>query len=87
MTPLERAARAVREQIAFEQDEDDGDRFMVEGGLRGHEFFNEIARALIEAIREPSEAMIKAAWSEASEGGDPPEIYAAMIDALLKEGR
>lgn len=94
MTPLERAARAIRDEIAFEQDEDDGISFMVEGGYRGEKFFEEIARAVVKAIREPSGAMIAAgdatdqmAGIDGPHADTPPAlVWPAMINALLKEG-
>lgn len=56
-----------------------------------------LARAVIEAIREPSEAMTKAgrdSLDHDSDGGllgGPEEaahnVYSRMIDALLEEGR
>ena len=43
-------------------------------------------RAVLEAIREPSETMMDAGI-ERVEGGEPDVIYNAMIDALIAEVR
>lgn len=42
------------------------------------------ARAAIDAMREPSEAMITAGWID-KEDVNPDEIWGAMIDAALSE--
>lgn len=46
-----------------------------------------IARAAIEAMREPTDAMVDTAWAEIGEHGDADVavIYANMIDAALNE--
>lgn len=90
MTPLEHAARALAQTRygydAWEQEDADGrQRLLAE------------ARAVIEAIREPSEAMTKAGRdslehdSDGSLLGGPEEAahntYSRMIDALLEEGQ
>lgn len=85
MSPLERAARAVRDEIAYPHG--DG-TFVVEGGFRDDAFFREVACAVLEAIREPSEAMLKAA----SCGPGKPSytvssgLWVRMIDALSDKG-
>jgi len=101
MTPLERAARAVRDEIAIPHG--DG-TFVVEGGFREDRFFLEVARAVIAAIREPSEAVRKAMRQTIPVDGyeweyndpiisdgvviddEPGDCWRAMIDALLEEG-
>ena len=72
-TPLERAARAAIE---------------AECGMRGIDLGSplwgkEIARAVLHAIREPSEAMIANAWDFDL---SPQTIWPRMIDAALGEG-
>ncbi len=42
------------------------------------------ARAVIEAMRDPTEAMIDAAWAEAL-AEDAGGVWCAMIDAMLKD--
>ncbi len=57
MTPLERAAKAAREETsAYAVD----GGWMTEGGVVGDDHWEDIARAVLQAIREPSEAMISA---------------------------
>lgn len=71
MTPLERAARAIR-------DFDDP----------GSELAYQYARAVIEAIREPSEAMLVEAYAaphKPHECTDHKDVYQAMIDTALDE--
>lgn len=82
MTPLERAARAAEAAV-----------FNPAGGysvsIRGdiEVFYANIARAVLTAIREPNEAMKRAA--EEREAifpiGEPFDQWFIMIDALLAE--
>lgn len=87
MTPLERAARALYERWIAQPD------VAREAALNGpHPVWDRLssetkakwigqARAVIAAIREPSEAQdLAAAECESSYVGD---VYTAMIDALL----
>lgn len=98
MTPLERAARAM----ATEYGQDPDEIILVEAvGTRGRlarwQCNLPAVRAVIEAIREPSEAMTKAGRdslehdSDGSLLGGPEEAahntYSRMIDALLEEGQ
>lgn len=77
MTPLERAARAVY-KVSYNgpygpEDEDAAWRTQLDA-----------VRAVLTAIREPSEAMDRAAAEcESSYVGD---VFTAMIDAALAEG-
>lgn len=86
MTPLERARVAVVEETGAYRT-DDG-MWMREGGCAGDGYFDDIVRAVLTAIREPSEAMVDAA--EGNEAINPrattAHIYRAMIDAMLEEG-
>jgi hypothetical protein len=73
----------------------DGDRFRrVEWEQLGEDERKELldaARAAVEALRVPNEAMVDAVPIEmtdaaaASSDGDSTEIWQAMIDAILKE--
>ena len=47
----------------------------------------ELARAAVEAMREPTEAVEDAGWSEALDDSHPVVIYQAMLDAILNEGK
>lgn len=108
MTPLERAARALYEDWTQERS------VRTEAALNGPHpmwpeasrhtkvFWTERARAVLQAIREPSEGMVEAALgyplpkglmpsSEAEiqalvEPGSCYHSWQAMIDAALEEG-
>jgi len=62
MTPLERAAAAVREEMcAYRCAYRSADMWMTEGGRRSDNDFTDIARAALAAIREdPGEAVRRA---------------------------
>lgn len=82
MTPLERAARAI---LAVDYPEEAGGAIEDLYWDRRGEGYMAYARAVLQAIREPSEAMDRAAAEcESSYVGD---VYTAMIDAALGEGR
>lgn len=84
MTPIERAARAHYADAwggkpwhAWE----DVDEVERQEHMRA-------VRAVLTAIREPSEAMLEAGAEYDSEtgcSGNPRKIYPAMIDAAMKE--
>lgn len=84
MTPLERAARALIDNYPLDSGE---------SPLTWQEVLS-VARAVIEAIRDPSSPMTHAAQSESHVAGDCEGdcevdyhgIWASMIDALLEEG-
>lgn len=96
MTPLERAARAMYDNVKPDWDWDDPDAELLRTMYRGN------ARAAIAAIREPSDSMRDAGANHttsfaqpgivmiASGSGEPEigaeKIYQAMIDAMLEEG-
>lgn len=105
MTPLERAARALY-RLHDAPPQDLLDRLKANGDDEGlaEELAEEDevwpnyvadARAVLEAIREPSEAM-REAGAEVGESHDnlpretephaADDVYRAMIDAALKEG-
>jgi len=78
MTPLERAAAAVERLVGTHCER-------CEAQLAGDPA--EIARAVLTAIREPSDAMKKANFDRWERGDDPDisERWAVMIDAALAE--
>ena len=90
-TPLERAAQAVAEGVAYRWE--DGS-WMVEGGRMNDANFTEIARAVLTAIREPSEVMSEAGGEFCENHNchkddmacDAHDCWQAMIDAALEEG-
>lgn len=92
MTPLQRAAAAVRNEIAYTHG--DGE-YIVEGGFRSDDDFTEVARAVIAAIREPSEAMARAGGVHIVYGDEDTKqhkheatwVWCDMIDAMLEEGK
>lgn len=89
MTPLERAARAAKQALlddpetdAWMNREDDPDDFRVDGTIR----LTPVVRAVLQAIREPSEGMKAAAVFDVREGGgNYRSIFVSMIDAALAE--
>lgn len=99
MTPLERAARAL-----CAQDGQDPDRPVMTPGFQksvrselrrpgegpfAWQNYLPKALAVLQAIREPSEAMIAAgvAVDEHGVGSyNPPNIWQSMIDAAMEEG-
>lgn len=77
MTPLERAARAAMRHLTDEG----GMPFEVGDAIPPVAY--EVALAVIEAIREPSETMTLRVDEAANGHGD--YIFRTMIDALLQE--
>jgi hypothetical protein len=71
---IERVAAA----ILAKRYENDGGRFATHP-----EHDLALARAAIEAMREPTEAMVRHAYA-AMEDDTPPESYRNMIDAALR---
>lgn len=110
MSPLERAEKAMREELKRQMPEiyfwDPSDKDLFDEGEREWPEFQEadgnkkadrfdlaaVARAAIEALREPSEAMVMASVA-ATLPADPTlflstvvrKQWPAMIDALLAE--
>jgi hypothetical protein len=102
MTPLERAARAMADALANDSEtdawmdaEDDPREFRIDGTVN----LEVAARAVLAAIREPSEGMRQAGESIGDEECIPTndgyaqlsadgetKIWQAMIDAMLAEG-
>ncbi|HMO74067.1 MAG TPA: hypothetical protein PKD48_01855 [Sphingopyxis sp.] len=89
MTPLERAARAAIEETgayAIATVEGEPAAWMAEGGVRSEEHFRDIARAVLEAVREPTHGMIIGGEEVSNKKTACEDIWIAMIDAALKEG-
>lgn len=102
MTPLERAARALVVDLTRQANLDGPDAPHIYDdalpesvGIDGRVDCTALLRAVIEAIREPSEEMLAAVqdhdnyWGYLLDGSPsgPRDCYTAMIDALLEEGR
>lgn len=90
MTPIERAARAlceldIRQKRKWDTAAEDLERIMPAAVDHAWEEYAEQARAVIAAIREPSERMIAAVDEAANGHGE--YIFQTMIDALLEEGK
>lgn len=85
MTPLERAIAALN-NTARVQDVS-GDQMGVLGASPLYVVTNpeEVARAVIAAIRDPSSVMIAAGHPAAEDSGSTG-CWFAMIDAMLEEG-
>lgn len=78
MTKLEEVAAAIEPIVATQA------RY---GCWNSVVFRRSLARAAIEALREPTEEMTKAGfWARDYEGQETDEVYRRMIDAILKDG-
>lgn len=85
MTPLERAARAAQEADGAYAHE--SGMWMKEGGLVTDSHWKDIARAVLIAIREPSDAMrIAGGETKHWDDMDQDDVWGLMIDAALAEG-
>lgn len=97
MTPLERAARAIADELARQEPQHGGTYFVDSDNLDatvidGTFDLSGVARAVLEAIREPSEGMVvegeRAAWDDANSMPAPraiPAAWTSVIDAALAE--
>jgi hypothetical protein len=89
MTPLERAARALEKQLfkritAIERPVN-GARYPIT--ISGPMDMQEAVRAVLTAIREPSDVMLDRAYNHMEANGcDPRFAWEAMIDAMLEAG-
>ena len=85
MTDLERLARAACFANGTDPDEPIGP---ARAGLRWQAYVSHV-RAVLLALREPSEGMVDAGgWGAANAAGyDVPVAFAAMIDHVLAEGK
>ncbi|MGL4640512.1 MAG: hypothetical protein ACRCVX_12390 [Shewanella sp.] len=81
-TPLDRAAIALRNEIAgYEKDGE----WILEEGFRDMDHFRNVARAVLMAIREPSSEMIEDAYnSYAANNGSLRDVFMDMIDVVLE---
>lgn len=82
MTPLERAARALCAGKGIDPDH-------IGTGMCGDAawmFEVDKAATVLQAIRDPSDAMIQASADEGECHGTHISVYRAMIDAALEEG-
>lgn len=92
ITPLERAIAAVNNTARVQ--DISGDQMGVLGDAPLHVVTNpdDVVRAVLAAIREPSEVATEAGFRAASERGanigltDMDVSYRVMIDAMLEEG-
>ncbi|MFN7028404.1 MAG: hypothetical protein ACK4PC_03465 [Sphingopyxis sp.] len=91
MTMIERAARAIETEIKRQagdhgffvpRDESDEGVVLFDGRIDP----SDIARAVLLAIREPSEGMATDGLEAMRCGAGPVPIFTAMIDAALSEG-
>lgn len=94
MTPIERAARAICVTFGYDPDKDD-EVGLGEPGDVNWNMFEDHARAVLTALREPSEGMKEAGWFRFScahpdqadaDRGPEISIWQAMIDAALEQG-
>lgn len=84
MTPIERAARAVRDTLAVETVFDDGS-FLVSPRLHDSDL-HDIARAVIAALREPSEEMLLALRTQIQNVSDrEDEVWNFVFDTLMAD--
>jgi hypothetical protein len=84
MDMVERVARGMYEAEPDAHRFPDWDKLTADDELRRR--FLRQARAAIEAMREPTEAMLRSGTDHDAEGGgtgNPLAIYTAMIDAAL----
>lgn len=99
MTPIERAAQALADAFAEQEPEHGGTYFLGSDNLRAVEIdgtfdFQKISRAVLQAIREPSEAMVGPATGYMiiaiheyqADRIDAQRIWKTMIDAAIAEG-
>lgn len=86
MTPLERAAKAAYEQGEAERSTTFGVDWDDPSLENVRETFLRRTRAILTAIREPSEGMADAGSKAAAyHGEDGRPVWQAMIDAALNE--
>lgn len=85
MTPLERAARALARFSV--QSEAHFPYISKTEAERSWQAYVPQAKAVLEAIREPSEAMVRLGGCRMDDGGDSDAVlvWQAMIDAALTE--
>jgi hypothetical protein len=92
---IARLAHAIAAELGRQ---DDGQPFLLDGDLRLEYLdqsdvdFAAVARAALEALREPTEGMADAGWADLDWGpggsecdANPRAAYRAMIDAALAD--
>jgi hypothetical protein len=83
MTKLEQVARAITEAIALQRvDPFSAAKF---SGVNPPIKWDRVARAAVEALREPNEAMIQRGWELIRGNLRPDEIFPHMIEVVLDE--
>lgn len=83
ITMIERVARALCEAEGMEWGAQASAMTSGSGGDNEQEYYLTQARAAIEAMREPTEAMQDAGESHCNDYGTPSGCFRAMIDAAL----
>lgn len=84
---LESAAQAIRDELSS-----DGVFFTRDDGVGPYECYEgaldttALARTVLQAIRDPSDAMLTAAAGLTEGEGGPTEMWQTMIDAALADG-
>jgi hypothetical protein len=85
---VEKVARAI---YAADEMEFDAQIPWGDADAEVHSYWFDMARASIEAMREPTDAMVDAVWTQPDSNGSQYPIggyreqYRAMIDAALNE--
>lgn len=89
ISPLERAARAVCDRYGHDPDSDDQVGLGEPGDVNWN-MYEDDARAVMQALREPSEAMVRAGDSQTpdyeQQTANVYDVWQAMLDAALEEG-
>ncbi|WP_311267839.1 hypothetical protein [Sphingobium sp. WCS2017Hpa-17] len=79
VTMIERAARAMYDNVQPEWDWDDPDAELL------RRMYRDNARAAIRALREPSDAVTNAGYNELLCYNSAGNAWRAMVDAVLAE--
>lgn len=83
---VERVARAMFAASWMKDSDPDGDDQISTVGRKNWHLFEKPARAAIEALREPTQAMIRAGEDKTPECRcDVDRTFSAMIDAALRK--
>lgn len=79
MTMIERAARAMYDNVQPEWDWDDPDAELL------RRMYRDNARAAIGALRDASDAVTSAGYNELQCYNSAADVWRAMVDAVLAE--